>query len=214
MLVLPVVGLVIALLAIAFAELTDKGVDQVLFSGQGALPGLVANASSWSTGALGPAPPGQGPGLGRVARQLPRWTHVPGAVPGRGGRGPRRPPARLRGQPRCGGRHGRHGGGGAEAAAVRRRAGDAAHHHGRGRPPTPDHPRGRGGLRRNPAPRAVRGGRSPRTRGVPRTRRTPRTRRDRPRARPSPRSPRPRRVRERVAGTGACRRVVSQAAAR
>ena len=37
----PAVGVVVALLAIAFAELTDKGVDQVLFSGQDALPGLV-----------------------------------------------------------------------------------------------------------------------------------------------------------------------------
>jgi H+/Cl- antiporter ClcA len=52
MILLPVVGIVIALLAIAFAELTDKGVDQVLFSGQSALPGLVENASTWSAGAL------------------------------------------------------------------------------------------------------------------------------------------------------------------
>ena len=34
---LPVIGLVVAGLAIAFSEITDKGVDKVLFSGQDAL---------------------------------------------------------------------------------------------------------------------------------------------------------------------------------
>jgi H+/Cl- antiporter ClcA len=49
---LPVAGLAIAGLAIAFAETTDKGADQVLFSGQTALPGLVSGAGTWSLGAL------------------------------------------------------------------------------------------------------------------------------------------------------------------
>jgi H+/Cl- antiporter ClcA len=51
-LVVPAAGIVVALLAIAFAQLTDHGVDQVLFDGQDALPGLVGNAAAWSTGAL------------------------------------------------------------------------------------------------------------------------------------------------------------------
>jgi len=50
--VLPVAGIVIALLAIAFEQLTDHGSNEVLFSGQDALPGLVSGASSWSIGAL------------------------------------------------------------------------------------------------------------------------------------------------------------------
>ena len=48
----PVAGLVIAGAAIAFAELTGKGPENVLFSGQDALPGLVLNASAWTVGAL------------------------------------------------------------------------------------------------------------------------------------------------------------------
>ena len=48
MVVMPAVGVVVAVMAIGFAELTDKGTEQVLFSGHDALPGLVANASSWS----------------------------------------------------------------------------------------------------------------------------------------------------------------------
>ncbi|HTP21340.1 MAG TPA: chloride channel protein [Solirubrobacteraceae bacterium] len=52
LLFLPVVGLVVAGLAIAFHGATGKSVNEVLFSGQDALPGLVAQASSWSVGAL------------------------------------------------------------------------------------------------------------------------------------------------------------------
>lgn len=48
----PVAGLVVAGLAIAFSELTDRGVDEVLFSGQETLPGLVASAGGWSVAAL------------------------------------------------------------------------------------------------------------------------------------------------------------------
>lgn len=51
-LVLPVVGVLVAMLAIVFDQVTDKGTDQVLFDGQAALPGLVANADTWSLGAL------------------------------------------------------------------------------------------------------------------------------------------------------------------
>jgi H+/Cl- antiporter ClcA len=49
---LPVVGLIVAGLAIAFHGATGKSVDQVLFSGQDALPGLVSQAATWSTSAL------------------------------------------------------------------------------------------------------------------------------------------------------------------
>jgi H+/Cl- antiporter ClcA len=48
----PAIGIAVAGLAIAFAETTDKGVDQVLFSGQDALGPLVTNAGSWSLSAL------------------------------------------------------------------------------------------------------------------------------------------------------------------
>jgi chloride channel protein, CIC family len=51
-LLLPACGLAVAGLAIAFAEATDKGVEEVLFSGQEALGSLVANPGSWSLSAL------------------------------------------------------------------------------------------------------------------------------------------------------------------
>jgi hypothetical protein len=49
---IPAAGLVVALLAILFAETTTHATNQVLFSGQDQLPGLVANADTWSLGAL------------------------------------------------------------------------------------------------------------------------------------------------------------------
>jgi H+/Cl- antiporter ClcA len=49
---LPAAGLVIAGLAIAFSQTTDKGSSEVLFSGQDQLPGLVEGASAWSVTAL------------------------------------------------------------------------------------------------------------------------------------------------------------------
>jgi H+/Cl- antiporter ClcA len=49
---LPIVGLIVAGLAIAFHGATGKSVNEVLFSGQDALPGLVSGAGSWSVGAL------------------------------------------------------------------------------------------------------------------------------------------------------------------
>ena len=48
----PVIGLAIGGLAVIFAEATDKGSSDVLFSGQDALPSLIQNASSWTVGAL------------------------------------------------------------------------------------------------------------------------------------------------------------------
>lgn len=52
MLLTPAAGLVVAGLAIIFAEVTGKGANQVLFSGQDALPSLIQQAATWSVGAL------------------------------------------------------------------------------------------------------------------------------------------------------------------
>ena len=49
---LPAIGLIIGGLAIAFSQITGKGVDEVLFSGQDQLPGLVGQAGTWSLAAL------------------------------------------------------------------------------------------------------------------------------------------------------------------
>jgi len=51
-LVLPVVGIVVALLAIGFHEATGHAIEEVLFSGQDALPGLTSGAAGWSISAL------------------------------------------------------------------------------------------------------------------------------------------------------------------
>jgi H+/Cl- antiporter ClcA len=50
--VLPLAGLAVSGLAIAFSQTADKPVEQVLFSGESALPGLVAGAGTWSVSAL------------------------------------------------------------------------------------------------------------------------------------------------------------------
>jgi H+/Cl- antiporter ClcA len=52
LLLVPVAGLAVAGLAIAFGEATDKPQSEVLFSGQSALPGLVDKATTWSISAL------------------------------------------------------------------------------------------------------------------------------------------------------------------
>jgi len=52
LLMAPLAGLVVALLAMAFTEATGKPVSDVLFSGQDALGPLVAQAGSYSVGAL------------------------------------------------------------------------------------------------------------------------------------------------------------------
>jgi H+/Cl- antiporter ClcA len=49
---IPLAGVVVAALAILFEETTTHGANQVLFSGQEALPGLVNSAGTWSLGAL------------------------------------------------------------------------------------------------------------------------------------------------------------------
>lgn len=52
LLLLPAAGVAIALLAIAFHAASGKGAEEVLFSGQDALPGLAAEAGTWSISAL------------------------------------------------------------------------------------------------------------------------------------------------------------------
>jgi H+/Cl- antiporter ClcA len=49
---LPLAGLAVSGLAIAFSAITDKDVSYVLFSGESALSPLVSGASAWSIGAL------------------------------------------------------------------------------------------------------------------------------------------------------------------
>jgi H+/Cl- antiporter ClcA len=49
---LPAAGLAVSGLAIAFSQASDKGVEEVLFSGQDQLPGLISQAGSWSLSAL------------------------------------------------------------------------------------------------------------------------------------------------------------------
>jgi H+/Cl- antiporter ClcA len=51
-LVIPTVGVVVGALALLFASTTTHGINQVLFSGQEQLPGLVDNAGTYSIGAL------------------------------------------------------------------------------------------------------------------------------------------------------------------
>jgi H+/Cl- antiporter ClcA len=51
-LLMPLLGLVVAGLAIGFGEATDKSSSEVLFSGQDAVGPLIAGAADWSVGAL------------------------------------------------------------------------------------------------------------------------------------------------------------------
>jgi H+/Cl- antiporter ClcA len=51
-LLMPLLGLLIGGLAVVFDQATDKSYEEVLFSGQDQLPGLVGQASAYSVGAL------------------------------------------------------------------------------------------------------------------------------------------------------------------
>ena len=48
----PVMGLAIGICALIFAEATGRSPNEVLFSGQSALPALIENAAGWTVGAL------------------------------------------------------------------------------------------------------------------------------------------------------------------
>ena len=104
--VLPVVGLLVAGLGIAFSQTTDHGVNQVLFSGQDAIGPLVDNPGSWSLSALalliafkglaygislgtfrgGPTFPAMflGAAAGLMAAQLPGFDLTPAVAVGLG----------------------------------------------------------------------------------------------------------------------------------
>jgi H+/Cl- antiporter ClcA len=106
LLLLPLVGLIVGGLAIAFSQASGKGVNEVLFSGQSALPGLVANAGTWSLSALalliafkglayalslgsfrgGPTFPALflGAAAGIMAGHLPGFSITPGVAVGMG----------------------------------------------------------------------------------------------------------------------------------
>jgi H+/Cl- antiporter ClcA len=49
---LPLIGLIIAGLAIGFSQATGKSINNVLFDGQAQLPGLVTQAGAWSLGTV------------------------------------------------------------------------------------------------------------------------------------------------------------------
>jgi H+/Cl- antiporter ClcA len=52
LLVTPLAGLVVGGLAALFVAVSDRGAEEVLFSGQTALPGLIQQAGTWSVGDL------------------------------------------------------------------------------------------------------------------------------------------------------------------
>lgn len=52
LMLLPAIGLIVAGLAIAFSQATNHGANEVLFSGESGLTGLVAQAGTWSVSAL------------------------------------------------------------------------------------------------------------------------------------------------------------------
>jgi len=99
LLVTPVLGLLIAALAVLFALVTGEDTSEVLFSGQSALPGLISDGVAWPIGAMlllvlckalayalslsafrgGPVFPAMfvGAALGVAAAQLPGMALVP-----------------------------------------------------------------------------------------------------------------------------------------
>ena len=105
-LLLPLSGIAISGLAIAFSEASGKNPDQVLFSGQDALPGLISQAGTWSLSALalliafkglawsislagfrgGPTFPALflGAAIGLMAAQLPGFSVAPAVAVGIG----------------------------------------------------------------------------------------------------------------------------------
>ena len=114
---LPLAGLAVAGLAIAFAEGTGKPASDVLFSGQDQLSPLVQNAASYTVGALLLLVVCKVAGVHRVAGLLPGRADLPGAVHRRGGRHRHVPPARAAADGGAGHGHGRDDRGHDDAAA-------------------------------------------------------------------------------------------------
>ena len=104
MLVVPLAGVAVAVLAIIYAEATGKPTSDVLFSGENALDPLITHAASYSVGALLLLMVCKGLAYGGVAEQLPGRPRLPGHVHRRGRRHRPVPPARAAADRRC--RHG------------------------------------------------------------------------------------------------------------
>ena len=88
-------GVVVAVLAIVFGQVTDEPANAVLFSGQESFGTLFALRRHDLPVDADPALPLQGSRVERLARQLPRRADVPGDLPRRGRRPDRVAPARL-----------------------------------------------------------------------------------------------------------------------
>ena len=86
LLLLPAIALIIGGLAILFSQITGKSFEEVLFSGQDQLPGLVSQASTWSVGALLWLILFKGIGYSLSLGSLPRRSDLPGPVHRRRGR--------------------------------------------------------------------------------------------------------------------------------
>ena len=146
-LLMPLLGVLIAGLAIGFAEATGHSASNVLFSGQDDLGPLIDGPAGWTVGALLLLVLCKGLGVRARALELPRRARVPGHVHrcGRGhGRG---------GPARAGARAGRGDGdrgdvhGDADPAADLDAAGHAAARGRRSRGDAAGDRRGRGGVR-------------------------------------------------------------------
>ena len=80
LLVMPVLGVAVALLAILFSQVTGESTSMVLFSGQDQLGPLLQQAPAWSVGDAAAAVRVQGPRLRALAEQLPRRPGLPRPV--------------------------------------------------------------------------------------------------------------------------------------
>ena len=147
LIVLPVVGLCVAGLAIAFSQAENHSVNWVLFSGESGLPGLVAQAGTWSSFALVLLIVCKGLAYSISLGSFRGGPDLPRAVPWRRRRAAGVAAARVfsyRGRGRW---HGRRHGRGPQAAVVGDRAGHGADLHRRLRSGAADHRRSRRGVR-------------------------------------------------------------------
>ena len=115
---LPVVGLIVAGLAIAFQQATGKPFQEVLFSGQSSLPGLVTKAGAWSIGTLALLIVCKGIAYSLSLGSFRGGPTFPATVPRSRGRPDGRATARLLDNPRHRRGHGRRDRSRAAPAAV------------------------------------------------------------------------------------------------
>ena len=100
----PLVGIAVALLAIGFAQATDKAYSYVLFDGQSALAPLLQNAADWSVGAVVLLTACKGTAYALSLSSFHGGPVFPGMFIGRGPRDRPLPPSRS-----VDDRRGRHG---------------------------------------------------------------------------------------------------------